>query len=195
MKKIEKEYILKYEFEPSDAANAQTILEKNGVKVDDWYVYTTNDVYQKLFKTNLQNKNKLPWKRKVVKVTSKENGFTVYRIWRGVYRFIRTKDILYVDKEAKYLLSEKDEPVIIILKPSNKFCYYWNHFAPEIRVPFKISLISLLIGIISLIISIVSFVPRDIVCEGEETKTVIETEEVFSINIRENIPEEEQIDN
>ena len=49
MRKIEKEYEICSEFKPSDAKNAKTMLEKNGKFVDNWYVYTTPDVYNKLF--------------------------------------------------------------------------------------------------------------------------------------------------
>ena len=80
MKKIEKEYEICSEFKPSDANNAKTILEKNGKYVDNWYLYTTPDVYNKLFNKKIQGKEKLPWKRKVVKIYSKKTKCSVYRI-------------------------------------------------------------------------------------------------------------------
>lgn len=159
MKKIEKEYEICSEFKPSDANNAKTILEKNGKYVDNWYLYTTPDVYNKLFNKKIQGKEKLPWKRKVVKIYSKKTKCSVYRIWRGTFRTVLAKDILYVDRDAKYILTDTEAKTDIILYPSNKILYYWNHFAPEIRAPFKLGFISLFIGLVSLFLGIISLLP------------------------------------
>ena len=79
-----------------------------------------------------------------------------------IFRTVLSKDILYVDKEAKYILSSSDSETSIILSPSNKFSYYWNHFAPEIRAPFKLGFVSFLISFISLILALISFNPLQI---------------------------------
>lgn len=159
MMTIEKEYEICSEFKASDANNSETMMNRKGKFVDNWYVYTTPDVYKKLFNKTIQGKEKLPWKRKVVKIYSKDTKCSVYRIWRGTFRTVLAKDILYVDKDAKYILSNKDDKTSIILYPSNKFLYYWNHFAPEIRAPFKLGLISLLVSLVSLILGIISLKP------------------------------------
>ncbi len=162
MKNLEKEYEICSEFKPSNARNEKAMLERNGKIVDNWYVYTTPDVYEKLFNKKLQGKEKLPWKRRVVKIYSNETNCSVYRIWRGTFRTVLSKDILYVDRDAKYILSKNNDKVSIKLFPSNKLLYYWNHFAPEIRAPFKLGMISLFIGFISLILGIISLIPKKI---------------------------------
>ena len=162
MKTIEKKYEICSEFKPSNANNADTILNQNGKFVDNWYVYTTPDIYGKLFNKKIQGPEKLPWKRKVVKIYSKKTNCSVYRIWRGTFRTVLAKDILYVDRDAKYILSDTDNKTDIILSPSNKFLYYWNHFAPEIRAPFKLGLISFLVSFVSLFLGIISLIPFDI---------------------------------
>lgn len=162
MKKIEKEYELCSEFKPSNAKNAKTMLEKNGKFVDNWYVYTTLEVYKKLFNKEIQGKEKLPWKRRVVKIYSKKTKCSVYRIWRGTFRTVLAKDILYVDRDAKYILTDNEVKTDIILYPSNKCLYYWNHFAPEIRVSFKLGFISFFISLVSLLLGIISLLPFDV---------------------------------
>lgn len=162
MKTIEKIYEICSEFKPSNANNAETILNQNGKFVDNWYVYTTPDVYNKLFNKKIQGKEKLPWKRKVVKIYSKKTKCSVYRIWRGAFRTVLAKDILYVDKDAKYILTATEAKIDIILYPSNKFLYYWNHFAPEIRAPFKLGLISFFVSLVSLLLGIISLIPFDV---------------------------------
>ena len=162
MKTIEKKYEICSEFKPSNANNADTILNQNGKFVDNWYVYTTPDVYNKLFNKKIQGKEKLPWKRKVVRIYSKKTKCSVYRIWRGAFRTVLAKDILYLDKDAKYILTDTEAKTDIILYPSNKFLYYWNHFAPEIRAPFKLGLISFLVSLVSLLLGIISLIPFDV---------------------------------
>lgn len=161
MKTVKKEYEICSEFKASEANNAKEMLEKNGKFVDNWYVYTTPDVYKKLFNKKIQGKEKLPWKRKVVRIYSEKTKCSVYRIWRGTFRTVLSKDILYVDRDAKYILTNTEDKANIILCPSNKFLYYWNHFAPEIRAPFKLGLISFLVSLISLILGIISLIPFD----------------------------------
>ena len=148
---IDKKFAIKSKFEFTDNRTEES--------VDNWYVYTSNDVYKKVFGSELNKSSGYPWKRKVIKIYSKNKKCALYRIWRGCPRFVYSKDTLYLDKNAKYLLSnngEQEEDVI--LTPSSKFCYYWNHFEPSIRCSFKLGFVSVVVSVISLIIGVISLI-------------------------------------
>lgn len=135
------------------------------ITIDTWYVWTSNDIYEKVFNKTLKNQGRMPWKRRVVKIYSETSKQSIYRIWRGIPAYISSKGQLYIDREAKNLLKYSDDnkqtdikTVPLILTPSRKHEFYWQHFSPEVRTAYKLGLISILLGATSLIISIISWI-------------------------------------
>lgn len=139
-------------------------VEGKRILIDNWYVWTSNDVYKKIFKNPLKKHGRMPWKRRVIRIFSEKTKSSVYRIWRGVPAYMLSKDQLFLDREAKNILKcsgdgkEADDKVLLVLSPSTKHSFYWQHFSPEIRTAYKLGLISLLLGAISLFISIISWI-------------------------------------
>ena len=121
---------------------------------DLWNVYTSNDIHEKVFKETAGSISNYPWKKRIVKITSKDTKLSVYRIWRGVPAYVSSKDILYIDDIAKYSLikDRKNNKIEVILSKGSRFWYYWNHFDNATRVSFKLGLLSVILGIISLIL-------------------------------------------
>jgi hypothetical protein len=116
-------------------------------------------MYEKIFGIKYKNTIKYPWKRRVVKIYSEGSNYKIYRILRGCSSFMYSKDILYIDKDAKFLLlNESRSNVNLIIKTSWKFPYYWNHFDHNVRCSYKLGLLSVIIGLISLVIGIISYI-------------------------------------
>lgn len=139
------------EMPPHKGANPEKIA-------DLWSVYTSNDIHEKVFGEKAGSILKYPWKKKIIKITSKETKLSVYRIWRGVPAYVISKDMLYIDNNAKYsLINNRDNnDVDVVLSKGCRFWYYWNHFDNATRVSFKLGLISVILGIISLILGALS---------------------------------------
>ena len=80
-------------------------------------------MYEKIFHKELKALKGFPWKRRVVKIYSPETKVAMYRIWRGAGAFAKSKDIVYLDRDACFMLSEKpdDSKVELVLSPSY-FC-------------------------------------------------------------------------
>lgn len=123
---------------------------------DTWYCYMSSDMYEKIFHKKLKASKRIPWKRRVVRINSPETKVAMYRIWRGARAFAKSKDIVYLDRDACFMLSEKpdDSKVELVLSPSYKVFFYWYHHDPVIRVSFKLGFVSVLIGVVALGIAI-----------------------------------------
>lgn len=124
---------------------------------DAWYCYMSSDMYEKIFHMKLKAIKRIPWKRRVVKIYSTETKVAIYRIWKGSRKFAKSKDIVYVDRDACFMLTESpdDSKVELVLSPSFKVFFYWCHHDPVIRVSFKLGFVSVLIGAVALVIALI----------------------------------------
>lgn len=144
---LTKEMTIESEMPPHKDANPEKIT-------DFWNVYTSNDIHEKVFGEKAGSITKYPWKKRIIKITSKATKLSVYRIWRGVPAYVTSKDILYIDNNAKYSLinDRNNNEVEVVLSKGCRFGYYWNHFDNATRVSFKLGFVSVILGIISLIL-------------------------------------------
>ncbi len=119
---------------------------------DTWYCYMSSAMYERIFQKKLKTSKRIPWKRRVVKIYSPESKLAIYRIWKGARVFAKSKDIVYVDRDACFMLSDTpdDSKVALVLSPSFKVFFYWYHQDPVIRVSFKLGFVSVLIGAVAL---------------------------------------------
>ena len=149
MGRINKNYTIVSKFEYKNGKENETIT-------DLWSVYTSNDVYKKIFNKRLKNEKKYPWTRKILKIYSKDTKISIYRIWRGVPPFLQnSKDILFIDKNAKYALTlPNHNQADIVLSKGNKFLFYWYHYDNATRVSFKLGFVSVMLGIISIVFAL-----------------------------------------
>ena len=149
MGRINKNYTIVSKFEYKNGKENETIT-------DLWSVYTSNDVYKKIFNKRLKNEKKYPWTRKILKIYSKDTKISIYRIWRGVPPFLQnSKDILFIDKNAKYSLTlPNHNQADIVLSKGNKFLFYWYHYDNATRVSFKLGFVSVMLGIISIVFAL-----------------------------------------
>lgn len=150
-KNVTKKNVIKKDFKIQSKFN-------NGVIVDDWYVYTSNDMYSKIFGQKLKASKYYPWKRKVVEIYSSNTSCKVYRIWRGVPMYHKSAGMIFVSPTASRILAADEEVVELKLAPSKKWKFYWNHFEASVRCSFKLGFISVLAGVISLIVSVGSLI-------------------------------------
>lgn len=140
--------LVESEMPPNNAAEAEKIT-------DLWHVYTSNHIHKEIFGARTKDIVKYPWKRKILKITSQETGLSVYRIWRGVPAYVKSKDTLYIDDAAKYSLikSKNQNKVNLILSKGGRIRFYWNHFDNATRISFKLGLTSVCLGTLSIIIA------------------------------------------
>lgn len=132
--------------------------EREDISVDNWNVYTSNHIFKEIFGKSENNFKIYARKRKVIKITSLDTKHSIYRFWNGAPLGVKTKDTLFLDKNAKYdLLADKNKNTVnIILSKGSKLKFYLNHYDHMVRVSFKLGLWSVIIGAISFIIGIVS---------------------------------------
>lgn len=147
---LTKEMTIESEMPPHKDANPEKI-------VDLRFAYTSNDIHQKVFGKKVKNIKKLPWNRRIIKITSKETKLSIYRIWKGV-NYIESKDILYIDDIAKYSLikNKRNNKIEITLSKGSWFQFYRYHFDNATRISFKLGFLSVILGIISLILGALS---------------------------------------
>ena len=132
--------------------------EREDISVDTWNVYTSNHIFKEIFGKNENNFKTYAKKRKVIKITSLDTRQSVYRFWNGAPLGAKTKDTLFLDKNAKYdLLADKNKNIAnIILSKGTKLKFYLKHYDHMVRVSFKLGLWSVIIGIVSFVIGIIS---------------------------------------
>jgi len=133
--------------------------DANPEKIEDLrYVYTSNDIHQKVFGTRAKDIKNLPWNRRIIKITSKETKLSIYRIWKGVPAYVESKDILYIDDTAKYSLikNKQNNEVEITLSKGSWFQFYRYHFDNATRISFKLGFLSIVLGIVSFLLGILS---------------------------------------
>ena len=92
----------------------------------------------------------------IVKITSKETGLSIYRIWKGTPLYVESKDTLFVDDSAKYALIKTKEAnkVNLVLSKGSRLKFYWNHFDNATRISFKLGLTSVFLGALSIIMAL-----------------------------------------
>lgn len=129
-------------------------------------MYTTAKFFRSLFSKNV---SEVTGDNRLVKITSLKTKKSVYRIWHGITTDdlgfgIETKNIVYLDSEAKWLLtgssaddSENDKPVELAFKQVGVFEYYLHCKNRFNKSSYTISLISGFLGFVSLIVSIIGF--------------------------------------
>lgn len=134
--------------------------ERDNIIVDTWNVYTSNDVFEKVFGKKAKELKTYSKKKKIIKITSLDSKRTIYRIWNGAPLGSKTKNTIFLDKNAKYdLLNNKDSnTVTVVISKGTKLLFYWNHYDHMTRVSFKLALWSVILGIISFILGSISIV-------------------------------------
>jgi hypothetical protein len=144
-----KHWSIMSEMSPNSSAEPEKII-------NPWIAYTSNHIHEEVFGKKAMDVPKYPWKKKILKITSKATGLSVYRIWSGVPAYVKSKDTLYIDNSAKFALikSKDDATVELILSKGSHFSFYWNHFENATRISFKLGLTSVGLGIISLILGV-----------------------------------------
>ena len=132
--------------------------EREDISVDTWNVYTSNHIFKEIFGKNEKDFKTFAKKRKVIKITSLDTNQSIYRFWNGAPLGAKTKDTLFLDKNAKYdLLADKNNNIAnIIISKGTKLSFYLKHYDHMVRVSFKLGLWSVIIGIVSFIIGIIS---------------------------------------
>lgn len=153
MKKLEKTVHIETVIEFED--------ERDNIVVDTWNVYTTNDVFAKVFGKKAKEFSTYLKKKKVIKITSENTKKPIYRFWNGAPLGAKAKDTLFLDKNAKYdLLSNtsKNSDIDVVISKGTKFSFFWNHYDHATRISFKLALLSLILGIISFIFGIFSII-------------------------------------
>lgn len=125
---------------------------------DTWNAFMSSNLHEKIFDEKVKDIVNYPWKKKIVKITSKETGLSIYRIWRGTPLYVGSKDTLFVDDSAKYaLIKTKDSnKVNLVFSEGSRLKFYWNHFDNATRISFKLGLTSVGLGIISLILGFIA---------------------------------------
>ena len=118
-------------------------------------VYLHSSNYSKIFGTTLSNRL---GKRGVVKILYIDtNGEK-----NSIHRSFATRGIKDLGNETiglsfsscQYLGIEDFESANFTLKKGNKLLFYWNHPLHEIRLAFKLGILSVFLGFISILISI-----------------------------------------
>ena len=132
--------------------------EREDISVDNWNVYTSSHIFKEIFGKTENNFKTYARKRKVIKITSLDTKHSIYRFWNGAPLGAKTKDTLFLDKNAKYdLLADKNKNTAnIILSKGSKLKFYLNHYDHMVRVSFKLGIWSVIVGIVSFIIGIIS---------------------------------------
>lgn len=150
-KKIVKHWTVLSEMSPNSSAEPEKIINL-------WEAYTSNHIHKEVFGGKAKDVLKYPWKKKIIKITSKATGLSVYRIWRGVPAYVESKDTLFVDDSAKFALikSKDDTTVDLILSKGSRIGFYWNHFENATRISFKLGLTSVVLGVISLFLGFIA---------------------------------------
>lgn len=123
--------------------------------IDNYHdkVVLYSDNYGGLFNENLKDVNFLPWKRKIVKI--KRGNIVIHRMFRGHGNYSVNKNeigLTYssIDVLKKYGEKEIGDDAELILSKGSKLCYYWNNPNHNVRVTYKLGLISLLLGLLAL---------------------------------------------
>lgn len=148
---ITKHWTVLSEMSPNSAAEPEKI---NNL----WEAYTSNYIHKEVFGERAKDVTKYPWKKKIIKITSKATGLSVYRIWRGVPGYVKSKDTLFIDDSGKFaLIKSNDEATVdLILSKGNRISFYWNHFENATRISFKLGLTSVVLGVISLFLGFIA---------------------------------------
>lgn len=113
-------------------------------------LYSKN--YEIIFNKKLKELDHKPWKRGIVKISSKTKNNSIYRIYFGAKL---AADELGLNKYNKNMLGI-GETTNVKIEKGNKFLFYWDHPSHIVRSAFKLGFLSLLLTIVSLLISIVS---------------------------------------
>ena len=113
----------------------------------------------------------LPESKRFVRIKSMKTKKSVYRIWNGISTDegglgVETKEILYIDKEAKRILTgdwkddDDDQPVELEFKRVPGFLFYFFSGNAFNKITYAIAWISFALAIISLALAIPSFCAR-----------------------------------
>lgn len=134
--------------------------ERDDIIVDAWNIYTSSDLFVKVFGKKEKDFKNYSKKKKVIKITSLVTKHSVYRFWNGAPLGAKTKDTIFLDKNAKYdLLGDRNlNKVNVNISKGSKLCFYWNHYDHMTRVSFKLALWSVILGFISLLLGIISII-------------------------------------
>ncbi len=124
-------------------------------------VFTSTNLYKEICGKHIKESGV---DSRYIKITSKETGKKVYRRWYGITTDylgygVKTKDILYLDNDAKTILQKNrnsEDMVELVLSKSNAFEFYWHSRNTLDRISFRINLISFILGLS--IIELIKFI-------------------------------------
>ena len=142
---MEKTFKLRTRFEYSD--ESRTALEPIGCE----NVYMTGTLCQALFGRTLKGTDR---RKRFIKITSKQTGRSVYRLFRGAPTGVLSEKTLYIDSDGKSVLQESGDECELIIQKCSGFSFYWNTSNSATRISFRLGFPSLLLGIASIILSI-----------------------------------------
>ena len=128
------------------------------------YVYTQASLFNELFNKKVSD---CADDKRLLKITNPKTKKSVWRIWSAISTDelgagVQVKDILYANKETKFILtgttedSSTEEAVELKFKQCSVFSYYLHCSDRFNKSSYQIALFSLILGIISLFLGVVS---------------------------------------
>jgi hypothetical protein len=122
-------------------------------------VYLHSSNYSKIFGTTLSNKLGIRGVVRIVNIDTNGEKNTIYRSFasKGI-KDLGNDTIGLSFSSCRYLGIEDFENANFILKKGNKLFFYWQHPLHEIRIAFKIGILSVFLGLISILISILPLI-------------------------------------
>ncbi len=142
---MERVFKIKTHFEYSD--ESRTAFEPIGCE----NVYMTGTLYKDLFGRPLKGTDR---RKRFLRITSKQTGFSVYRLFCGAPTGVLNEGTLYIDSDGKSILQESGDDCELVIQKCSPFSFYWNTSNSATRITFKIGLPALVIGIVSLALTI-----------------------------------------
>ncbi|MDR0926410.1 MAG: hypothetical protein LBO69_01415 [Ignavibacteria bacterium] len=130
-------------------------VDANGVNPNDKFVYLDDgeSIFDYDDKIILENHN-FSKNHKILKV--KSGDISIYRMAiSGNAKWIK-KDEVGITPRDKSLLGIKDNDANLSIEKTNTFMFCWKYPISVVRISFKISLMSVLLGLISILVAVVS---------------------------------------
>lgn len=142
---MERTFKIKTRFEYSD--ESRTAFEPIGCE----NVYLTGTLYQDLFGRTLKGTDR---RNRFLKITSKQTGRSVYRLFRGAPSGVLNEGILYIDSDGKGVLQESGDECELSIRKCTPPGFYWNTSNSATRTSFRLGLPSLVLAIVSLALTL-----------------------------------------
>lgn len=114
-------------------------------------VMLENNNYEKIFGHKFKKQNNLPWKKGIVKL--KVNGKVIRRMFASGNKFgIRNDEAGFTGQSMSILGlkidKESAEEYEVTLSRGSKLFFFWQHPLHEVRVAFKLGIVSLALGLL-----------------------------------------------